>query len=139
MLDAARTVAGAAVRKNTIDVKTASLPERIREQARVMFEETSESRLRALIARLVRYDLVTHYRCGDAVEEMAPSEGGDYVRFDELEAVLGDFDEDEDPDFEPDEYHPGWCPYSGEPEDICPCSDCMNRRAERSDQTPESR
>jgi len=53
-----------------------------------MSDQTSESRLRALIAQLVRYDLVTHYRCGDAVEEMEPSEGGDYVRFDDLEAAL---------------------------------------------------
>jgi len=47
-----------------------------------------DERLTALLEKLTRYDLVQYggYYKDHRIE---PSEGGDYVRFDELEAVLG--------------------------------------------------
>jgi hypothetical protein len=31
-----------------------------------------------------RYDLVTNYRCGSAIEEMEPSDDGDWVRYEDV-------------------------------------------------------
>jgi hypothetical protein len=35
-----------------------------------------------------RYDLITNYRCGSAIEEMEPSDDGEWVRYEEFEALL---------------------------------------------------
>lgn len=40
------------------------------------------------IATLARYDLITYYRCGASIEEMTPSENGDWVKFADVEAAL---------------------------------------------------
>lgn len=37
---------------------------------------------------LKRYDLITNYRCGDAIEEMEPREDGEWVRYDDVEAII---------------------------------------------------
>lgn len=37
---------------------------------------------------LIRYDLVTNYRCGDAVEEMEQSADGDWVLWDLVEVEI---------------------------------------------------
>lgn len=34
-----------------------------------------------------RYDLITNYRCGSAIEEMEPSDDGEWVRYEDVAAV----------------------------------------------------
>ena len=36
-----------------------------------------------------RYDLMTNYRCGSAIEEMEPSDDGEWIRYDDIEHLLG--------------------------------------------------
>jgi hypothetical protein len=40
-----------------------------------------------------RYDLVVNYRCGQSIEEMEPSDVGDWVRWEDVEAALGNIEQ----------------------------------------------
>jgi hypothetical protein len=35
-----------------------------------------------------RYDLITNYRCGSAIEEMEPSDDGEWVRYEDVEDYI---------------------------------------------------
>lgn len=37
-----------------------------------------------------RYDLVTNYRCGSSIEEMERADNGEWVRYDDVVAAIGD-------------------------------------------------
>jgi hypothetical protein len=38
--------------------------------------------------QMARYDLVTNYRCGSAIEEMEPSDDGEWVRYEDIQSQL---------------------------------------------------
>ena len=40
-----------------------------------------------------RYDLVTNYRAGSSIEEMEPSDDGEWVRYEEVEAVIAGYEQ----------------------------------------------
>lgn len=40
-----------------------------------------------------RYDLITNYRCGSAVEEMEPADDGEWVRYEEVAAVIAGYEQ----------------------------------------------
>ena len=43
-----------------------------------------------------RYDLITNYRCGSAIEEMEPSDDGEWVRYEDVEAQIAEVKSDLD-------------------------------------------
>jgi len=48
-----------------------------------------ERAIEALIAQVQRYDLMTNYRAGSSIEEMEKSDDGEWIRVDDVLAVLG--------------------------------------------------
>ena len=42
------------------------------------------------VDRIARYDLLTFYRCGSAIEEMTRADDGEWVRYADVESQLAD-------------------------------------------------
>lgn len=40
-----------------------------------------------------RYDLVTNYRAGSSIEEMEPSEDGEWIRYEDHEAIVAGYEQ----------------------------------------------
>jgi hypothetical protein len=40
-----------------------------------------------------RYDLVTNYRCGSSIEEMEPSDDGEWMRYEDHEAIVAGYEQ----------------------------------------------
>lgn len=65
------------------------------DELRVIVSDELEQALAALqsgavtqLAQAARYDLITNYRCGSAIEEMERSDDGEWVRFEDVVAAL---------------------------------------------------